>query len=223
MERYGIGFGLFFVLAAVACGDSESDGAGGSGGQAGSGANAGSAGAGGSAGGAGVAGSSGSAGTAGTAGSAGAGGGGTEWDAYCAAAVTQHTNCGSSFDCVASACIYSAYEADLVDDYANCLLQRSCGELGSDDDCFSETGLENGELPPTSKARVDACLDKVNECPGELDMDACSVFAPLISETHAAAAELCLQKPCGEVGGCFGTVLSAFDCFDDAGSSAGGG
>ena len=118
-----------------------------------------------------------------------------------------------SFDCTSAACIDSVYEPPLVDDYTSCLLARSCGELGSDDDCFASVGTTNGQLPPNVQAQVDACLDKQQQC-GNFSMDACAFFAPLVLEAHKTEAAACVAKPCAEVAACFAALSAKFDCLD---------
>ena len=219
---------LGWVIGAIALGACSGDGNDGSGSGGSAGADGGQAG--GSAGASGMGGSSGSA-TGGASGaSGGIGGSGaapadagtdapqTPWDEYCTAAKQQYAACGEPWHgCAPSTCVATVWNAAVLSDYTSCMLARSCTELGSDDACFSASGLEDGGIPQSVKDAIDACVAKVITCNGQgssINADNCTFAAPLVNPTLSAQAMACFDKPCADIDACLQPIRAQFDCLD---------
>jgi hypothetical protein len=93
------------------------------------------------------------------------------------------------------------------------------GELGSDDDCFSNTGLVDGGLPQANQDKFDTCVTKLKECikqkvPLQSD-DFCSFAGPLVDPALSDQAMACVGGPCENIDTCLEPIRKKFDCLDD--------
>lgn len=134
------------------------------------------------------------------------------WANVCDQAAARAVQCeAGAFDRAAcdqdAKCFSQVMRSEISGPYAQCYGSRPCNQ--SDDSCLNTAASPYANDPPYVAFR-DACLARRTACSNSFADDFCGE-AVVLASTYLAAWKACLDKPCTDIRSCFDDALGP-DC-----------